>query len=368
MRFLIPVSVGLFCCALLASRNISAQQNPDGRLPIGSYDNPLIFLLRDDEVLRDLKATPEQRASLRQLADKLDAMIWPARNQSAERSNAAWAEATTIARREGTEILNDSQQRRVEQIILWIQGTRALSRDDVAEKLQLNESQRKEIQEILAATNKEIDALRKRAADGESAAPLEEKARELRLAEQRQLLDKLTESQRRNWVALAGGRIDVSKLGRVSFHAPPLVAKASDWLNGSVSAGQQKGRVMAVHFFANGCINCQRNYEHYRGWDESFRDRGLLIIGIHTPETQAEHDVDRLRRKVAEAGFKFPILVDNERENWNAWGNSMWPSVYLVDRHGHIRYWWYGELNWQGAEGEKVLRTRIEELLAESDT
>jgi peroxiredoxin len=94
----------------------------------------------------------------------------------------------------------------------------------------------------------------------------------------------------------------------------------------------------------------------------------LTIIGIHTPETNSERNLEQLRRKVEEAKFKFPIVVDNDMKNWNIWGNSMWPSVYLIDKHGYIRYWWYGELNWQGAEGERIMRRRIEELLAESTT
>ena len=55
--------------------------------------------------------------------------------------------------------------------------------------------------------------------------------------------------------------------------------------------------------------------------------------------------------------------IDNDMANWNAWGNSMWPSVYLIDRRGYLRYWWYGELNWKGAQGEKMMRQRIQELL-----
>ncbi|HTM52732.1 MAG TPA: hypothetical protein VL175_01815, partial [Pirellulales bacterium] len=56
-----------------------------------------------------------------------------------------------------------------------------------------------------------------------------------------------------------------------------------------------------------------------------------------------------------------------ENENWRAWANSMWPSLYLVDKRGRVRYWWYGELNWQGAKGEAAMRKRIEDLLAEPD-
>ena len=89
------------------------------------------------------------------------------------------------------------------------------------------------------------------------------------------------------------------------------------------------------------------------------------MIGIHTPETTVEHEVGRLRQEVKEARFEFPVVIDNENKNWSAWGNSMWPSVYLIDKHGDVRYWWYGELKWQGSDGEAIFRKRIGELLAE---
>jgi hypothetical protein len=90
-----------------------------------------------------------------------------------------------------------------------------------------------------------------------------------------------------------------------------------------------------------------------------------VIIGVHTPETQTERQADRVRKKVKEAEFTFPVVIDNDKTNWNAWGNSMWPSVYLIDKQGRLRYWWYGELNWKEAGGQKIMATKIEELLAE---
>ena len=75
---------------------------------------------------------------------------------------------------------------------------------------------------------------------------------------------------------------------------------------------------------------------------------------------------EAIRGLDSEWTFKFPVVIDNSSENWNSWGNSMWPSVYLIDKQGKIRYWWYGELNWQGAQGDKIMRRRIEELLAEN--
>jgi len=88
-------------------------------------------------------------------------------------------------------------------------------------------------------------------------------------------------------------------------------------------------------------------------------------LGIHTPELPLEKDLEAVRRRAAEQGLSFPILVDNRNQNWNAWGNSMWPSTYLIDKNGYVRYWWYGELNYQQQGAEKLLRRRIEELLNE---
>jgi peroxiredoxin len=112
-------------------------------------------------------------------------------------------------------------------------------------------------------------------------------------------------------------------------------------------------------------VNCHRNYLWYRGWHESFADKGLTVIGVHTPETNTESVVENVRKEVSKAQFQFPVVIDNDKKIWSTWGNTMWPTVYLIDKQGFIRYWWYGELNWQGAAGEKIMRRRIEELLAE---
>ena len=61
----------------------------------------------------------------------------------------------------------------------------------------------------------------------------------------------------------------------------------------------------------------------------------------------------------------FPIVVDDQERNWDVWGNSMWPSVYLIDKQGYVRYWWYGELKWQSNNGHLIMRKRIQELLEE---
>ncbi len=360
-------SLSFLCVAvcLLFTRAGFAQQNPDGQLPIASFGNPLIMLLRDAEVLRDIKATAAQREELAALGMAIDRLVWPARNQSQAASQQAWQNATELAQTRAGSVLSSAQQQRIEQIIYWIQGTRALARPDVADRLQLREKQTAEIQEVIDATNEKVAALQKQAVAGEPVKPLEEQVRKLQREEQQQILKVLTSTQKSQWLKLAGPTVAVNRLGHVSFTAPELIASPETWLNPAHAEVRLADKVTAVHFFAFGCINCQRNYPHYLGWQKDLMPKGLQIVGIHTPETSAEQDVERLRQRMQEAGLEFPVLVDNAKQNWNAWGNSMWPSVYLVDRQGRIRYWWYGELSWQGADGEQRLRQRIEELLAE---
>jgi hypothetical protein len=109
------------------------------------------------------------------------------------------------------------------------------------------------------------------------------------------------------------------------------------------------------------------NYPWYRGWHEKYATKGVTVIGVHTPETPGEADVDRVRRKAKDNGLAYPIAIDNDARTWKAWDNRFWPSTYLVDKKGRVRYRWDGELNWQGTRGEEVLRRKIEELLAEKD-
>ncbi len=112
-------------------------------------------------------------------------------------------------------------------------------------------------------------------------------------------------------------------------------------------------------------MNCYRNYPWYKGWQKSFQEQGFTAVGIHTPESPEERNPDAVHRRATEEGLTFPILVDNQKQNWNAWGNSMWPSTYLIDKQGYVRYWWYGEPNYQQQRAEKILRQWIAELLNE---
>jgi hypothetical protein len=90
-----------------------------------------------------------------------------------------------------------------------------------------------------------------------------------------------------------------------------------------------------------------------------------VVIGIHTPETDAEKKVENVQKKVKDAELAFPIAIDNKMTMWKGYGNQSWPSIYLIDKKGVARWGWPGELGWKGAQGEKHMRTKIEELLKE---
>ena len=91
----------------------------------------------------------------------------------------------------------------------------------------------------------------------------------------------------------------------------------------------------------------------------------MVVIGIHTPETEAEKNVETVKKKMKQAGLTHPIAIDNSTLMWKRYDNSYWPSIYLIDKKGIARWGWSGELSWKGAKGESRMREKTEELLRE---
>jgi hypothetical protein len=135
----------------------------------------------------------------------------------------------------------------------------------------------------------------------------------------------------------------------------------------SVIAEQFEGRLDLArrNFSTNGCYNCVNNYPHNKAWQERYSGEDMVIVGIHTPETPGERDVARIKAQAAKHGLKFPIAVDNDGSNWKVWNNRCWPTVYVVDRPGIVRYGWEGELSYKGAAGEETVRRLVDALLRE---
>ena len=136
------------------------------------------------------------------------------------------------------------------------------------------------------------------------------------------------------------------------------------WLN--VPDGREpsmralRGSVVLVDFWTYSCINCLRTLSHLRSWDDRYRAAGLTIVGVHTPEFAFERRESNVRDAVAANRLRYPIALDNDYGTWNAWGNRYWPAKYLIDARGHVRYWHFGEGDYDGTE------RAIRALLAEA--
>ena len=161
-------------------------------------------------------------------------------------------------------------------------------------------------------------------------------------------------------------------VSRAQFLKPGKTARAPEfrgvtqWINSDpLTISELRGKVVLVHFWTNGCYNCVNNYPHYKAWQERYAGKDVVIVGIHTPETPGERDVKRIKVQAAKHGLKFPIAVDNDGANWRAWNNRYWPTVYVVDRRGRVRYGWEGELNYRGEAGEETVRKPVDALLLE---
>jgi thiol-disulfide isomerase/thioredoxin len=145
----------------------------------------------------------------------------------------------------------------------------------------------------------------------------------------------------------------------------PEFPEDTEWLQSKpLTLASLRGQVVVVHFWTFGCINCIHNYPVYKGWQEKYAGKGVTIIGVHTPEFADEADVDRVRAKARANGLEFPIATDNHGRIWKAWENLYWPSIYLIDKQGRVRYHWDGELHLESAEGRQFA-ARIDELLTQ---
>jgi thiol-disulfide isomerase/thioredoxin len=136
---------------------------------------------------------------------------------------------------------------------------------------------------------------------------------------------------------------------------------ATEWLNsGPLTAAGLRGKVVLVDFWTYTCINWLRTVPYARAWAEKYRDQGLVVIGVHTPEFPFEHDIANVRRAVGVMNIPYPVAVDNDYAIWRGFDNHYWPALYLVDAQGRLRHHQFGE----GAyvEAERF----IQQLLAEA--
>ena len=135
---------------------------------------------------------------------------------------------------------------------------------------------------------------------------------------------------------------------------------ATGWLNSApLEAADLRGKVVLVDFWTYTCINWLRTLGYLRAWDEKYREQGLVIVGVHTPEFPFERNADNVRQAATEMGVEYPIALDPESAVWSAFSNRYWPAAYFADAEGRIRHHQFGE-------GEYVMCERvIQQLLRE---
>jgi thiol-disulfide isomerase/thioredoxin len=119
-------------------------------------------------------------------------------------------------------------------------------------------------------------------------------------------------------------------------------------------------KVILVDFWTYTCINCIRTFPYLKQWDEKYRDEGLQIIGVHSPEFDFEKNYSNVENAVEQYGLKYPVVQDNEHATWNAYENRYWPAKYLIDKNGNIVYMHFGEGNYD--ESERQIQLALADL------
>src|SRR4051812_417684 len=116
------------------------------------------------------------------------------------------------------------------------------------------------------------------------------------------------------------------------------------WFNSApLSLAGLRGRVVLVDFWTYTCINCLRTLPYLEAWDRRYRDAGLTIVGVHSPEFSFEKDAGNVAAAIRREGIRYPVVQDNDLTTWRSWGNEYWPSEYLIDQRGHVREASFGE-------------------------
>ena len=141
----------------------------------------------------------------------------------------------------------------------------------------------------------------------------------------------------------------------------PSLGGATAWLNSSpLSTAGLRGKVVVIDFWTYSCINWLRSLPYVRAWHEAYKDRGLVVIGVHSPEFAFEKNIDNVRRAVNDMQIDYPVALDSDFAIWRAFQNQYWPALYFIDAHGRIRHHQFGEGDYDRSE------TVIQQLLAEA--
>jgi thiol-disulfide isomerase/thioredoxin len=140
----------------------------------------------------------------------------------------------------------------------------------------------------------------------------------------------------------------------------PSLDGATEWLNSPpLTAQSLRGKVVLVDFWTYSCINCIRALPYVRGWADKYKDHGLVVIGVHSPEFAFEKDPGNVTKAVKDMGVDYPVALDNDYVIWKAFNNEYWPAHYFIDAQGHVRHHHFGEGDYE--QSEDVIRQLLTE-------
>lgn len=147
--------------------------------------------------------------------------------------------------------------------------------------------------------------------------------------------------------------------GLHDYGRAPEFTGIAQWLNSEPLAMEQlRGKVVLVDFWTYSCANCLNTLPHVNRWAQTYRDQGLVVIGVHTPEFAFEKSTDNVRAAIARLGVRHAVAQDNRYATWKAYDNRYWPATYLIDARGHIRYKHFGDGDY--ARTEAAIRALLE--------
>ena len=322
----------------------------------------LLKLIHAPEVQKELGLEGDTLNSFLKELAVIDGPWWRVRIRPEEEQRKVIAKQEQLLIDTLSKYLSPEKMTRLKQIELQSQGTRIFARPDVAKSVNLTKTQVTKLTDLYTTTDQVAKKLQGAKANDPKLIAEAQAAKE---AEAKGIAETLTSTQRTAFSKLMGNSFDTQKLTRIYPLAPELI-DSGHWAGGvATKLADNKGKVVLLHFYAFQCHNCVANFNHYNRWHDQLSQRGVSVIGIQTPETAAERDVKQVQNAAKDKGFKFPVLIDIKSSNWDAWSNTMWPTVYVIDKKGYIRFWWQGELNWEGATVDKTIEKIIEELLAE---
>jgi thiol-disulfide isomerase/thioredoxin len=360
-RYLVSVCVifQLLVVQITAS-GAQATSYPESIIPV---PHPVTSLLRSKVVHRELGLSAPEINQVVNIVSEIDLPLWRQRDLPPRKRNEAAATLINQLRNKLARILSERQLERLDQLLWQARGIEVILEPKIALRLNLSPAQTVRIRALLNTSFSRIASLQNNTGIN-SEAHRTAYLRKLKAETQRNILAVLNSYQQNTFAMFMGRPFDFSQVRSIACKAPEL--ENDTWINSPpVRLSELKGKVVVVHFYAFGCGNCIRTLPHYNDWHEHFPKSSFSIIAIHRPETKLERDIEKVKEKAVQAGIEYPVAIDNESLAWDSWANSIWPGIYLIDKNGFVRYWWYGELNFQGAESEKFLKQKIRELIDE---